>query len=833
MKKERMFAKRAISLVLTAGLLAGSIAGCGKAGKEESLIDQASKTSKEYVYKSEILDFIDSKDYNTVLLCGDRVYVSTYANDGYMTVSSFNTDGGDVSTFKIPEADNENHGYICFDGTGNMYSILSIYSFMDDDVELYTDPDEGDGVAHAGEDKEDGVAHAGDDQGEVSDKTGDEQSSDVVLSLEASEAKEEAADTDPAEDKNTHDYGYEDGDAKDQQFLVKYDPSGKEILRVDLNDRVADDSYFSIYKMIYTENYGLLMSSTMGIEKFDESSNSFKMILDTSDSSSEYYQTSINLYNGLNGTIFSSVWGDKGIELRTFDPQTGTFGDKSEQFSTFDDYSFFGGNGYDLYVSKSDGIYGYGKEKDETVKLLDYANSDLNVNYALSSIVALSADEFIANLPDESYNYALYRLTKVPADQVKDKAIITLAGNYIDYTVRQKVYAFNQDNDEYKIKIVDYSSLSMVDDYNAGLNQFNMDVVSGNAPDIMIFSSDEPVGSYINKGLFVDLLPYINNDDELKNVEFVDGIFEALKTGDKLYQLVPSYYISTMSAKTSLLRGKDTLTLKECQDIVDAKGLSYANAFGMTTKETVLNNGLMAAGEAFIDWENKKCNYNSDEFVELLEFANKFPNEITEDMWMDFADTSYMSDDALFNFSYLSGFRSYRRTADGTFGADITLIGFPNESGKSGTVVFPNMRFALSSHSKYADTCWSFIRQFLLEEYQDSLDYDFPIRKSSFDKQAKNSMGQLYWTDDEGKKHYEDDYMYVGDKQIKINPLSQKDVDFVKEFVTSLDNIYSPNKSVNEIIMEEASAFFSGQKSAKEVADIIQSRLSIYVNENS
>ncbi len=38
---------------------------------------------------------------------------------------------------------------------------------------------------------------------------------------------------------------------------------------------------------------------------------------------------------------------------------------------------------------------------------------------------------------------------------------------------------------------------------------------------------------------------------------------------------------------------------------------------------------------------------------------------------------------------------------------------------------------------------------------------------------------------------------------------------------------------VYNIIEEELSAYFSGQKSAQEVADIIQSRLSIYVNENS
>ena len=35
-----------------------------------------------------------------------------------------------------------------------------------------------------------------------------------------------------------------------------------------------------------------------------------------------------------------------------------------------------------------------------------------------------------------------------------------------------------------------------------------------------------------------------------------------------------------------------------------------------------------------------------------------------------------------------------------------------------------------------------------------------------------------------------------------------------------------------EIVTEEAQAFFEGQKSAQEVADIIQSRMKIYISES-
>ena len=94
-------------------------------------------------------------------------------------------------------------------------------------------------------------------------------------------------------------------------------------------------------------------------------------------------------------------------------------------------------------------------------------------------------------------------------------------------------------------------------------------------------------------------------------------------------------------------------------------------------------------------------------------------------------------------------------------------------------------------------------------------------------------MERMFWIDDDGVKQYEDDIMYLGDQEVVVQPMTQEEVDYVKDFVGSLNMVYSANENVYNIITEEASAYFSGQKSAKEVADIIQSRVSIYVNENS
>ena len=55
---------------------------------------------------------------------------------------------------------------------------------------------------------------------------------------------------------------------------------------------------------------------------------------------------------------------------------------------------------------------------------------------------------------------------------------------------------------------------------------------------------------------------------------------------------------------------------------------------------------------------------------------------------------------------------------------------------------------------------------------------------------------------------------------------------FRSSFILSIDKCYYYNEDIINIVNEEMDAFFTGQKSAQEVAKIIQNRAQIYVNEN-
>jgi len=61
---------------------------------------------------------------------------------------------------------------------------------------------------------------------------------------------------------------------------------------------------------------------------------------------------------------------------------------------------------------------------------------------------------------------------------------------------------------------------------------------------------------------------------------------------------------------------------------------------------------------------------------------------------------------------------------------------------------------------------------------------------------------------------------------------TQEQVDRIVSFVESVNKRGYYNEAISNIISEEAGAYFSGQKSARDVAGVIQSRVQVYVNEN-
>ena len=73
----------------------------------------------------------------------------------------------------------------------------------------------------------------------------------------------------------------------------------------------------------------------------------------------------------------------------------------------------------------------------------------------------------------------------------------------------------------------------------------------------------------------------------------------------------------------------------------------------------------------------------------------------------------------------------------------------------------------------------------------------------------------------------------VADKEVKVKPLSQEQAQKLKDYILGIKATDCYDEEVSKIVEEETATFYSGQKTAEQVAEIIQNRVTTYLNENS
>lgn len=626
-----------------------------------------------------------------------------------------------------------------------------------------------------------------------------------------------------------------EGMTRDRYFLVKLNEQGQELLTVDFDslpelDVFRQEEYFYAGSMLCVEN-ALYINIMNKYVQFDTDGNFVKILEGPGWDENE----GANLFLLESGKTAALTYEDTGIHVCYVDMETGTFSEKSKLPGTSYEYSVYAGSGYDFYLVSSYGVFGYNIGDEDKTELMNYIDSDLGI-YSIYNVSAINETEFFGTYDDmETGRTRIGRFVKVDPSEVKDKKVLVLASNGLDWDVRTAVVKFNKENENYRIMIRDYASLyGTEEDYMAGINRLNADIVSGKVPDILLVNSNMPIDSYIAKGLFEDLKPYIENDAELDMNNLAPNILEAYSVGDKLYQLVPSYYIGTMVAKTADVGEKESWTIREVQEIL-AKKPEGTQFLPNLTRGSLLHYMIPYTGSQFIDRETGKCSFDSQEFIDLLEFLKTFPEEIdeavyTDEYWENY-ESMWRDDKILAQILTIVDFREFNYVEKGTFGEEITIIGFPAGEG-AGNAINANLQLTMSAKSANKEGAWEFMRYYLTDEYQESISYCLPISMKRMDEIMIEATKKPTYTDENGNEvEYQDTY-YIGGMEIPIDPMTMEEAEQLKAKILSITNVYSYDEKLIQIIQEETAGFFAGQKSAEDVAGIIQSRVQIYVNEN-
>lgn len=537
---------------------------------------------------------------------------------------------------------------------------------------------------------------------------------------------------------------------------------------------------------------------------------------------------------------------DGKMVFKQLDPETKDWGKETPVSSRA--WNILPGNDVYAYFFMDNGnIFGERRDNGEVEKVVDWIACDVDSNSINSDRFGFLSDGRIVAV---TYEYSdndpsrqqVLVLNRVDAAAVTTKTELTLACLYLDYNLRSQIVKFNKSNPDYRIVVKDYSEYATDDDYNAGLTKLNTELISGNVPDILVNGTELPIGQYAAKGLLEDLWPYLDADPEYSRDKLMTQPLNAAQTDGKLYRLPIDFGVTTAVGLGKVVGEYTTWTLADVNDALSKlpEGATVFNKY--YTQAEMLKYCIAMNAENFMNWQDGTCSFDSDEFRALLEFVKPFPAEYD---WQSDAE-EYESDytrlkngKQLLYPTSISDFDSiYYMFA--TLDHDVRFIGFPREDGSSGNAFNASCTLSISTACRDKSGAWAFIRSTLSDDYQENI-WNYPIVKSVFEAKAQEAMTQEYETDADGNQILDDDgnpipistggMSYGDEPMIELYAVTQEQYDAVMALIDSTTSFVDYDQNVLSIISDEAAGYFAGSKTVEEASKLIQSRVSLYIQE--
>lgn len=477
--------------------------------------------------------------------------------------------------------------------------------------------------------------------------------------------------------------------------------------------------------------------------------------------------------------------------------------------------------------------------EDNTLKAVDLMTGEsTDVLYWLDYDINGNDIRFVKELEDgtifaycESYitdSMTCELVTITESDEpIEEKTTLTYATFGMDSEITDAIIRFNKNNDTYRIKVVDYYDSS---DYETALDAYNEAILNGETADILNVSLNTYKG-YARKGLYADLNEFMDSDATINRADYFENILDAYEIDGNLYAIPTSFSVSTLVGKTAIW-GDEALTSEKVSEVVKMAG-DDAELMEYMTKSEWLGVSLMAGIDNYIDWETGKCSFDSEEFISVLELANQFSQEAN---WQE-GDMStpkkIQAGKILLSNEYYTDITGLQVTK-AIFNEDVSFVGYPDAAGNGALITETGNILAISSDSEYKDGAWEFVKYLISKEYQcNYINWYNPIHRAAFEEQMNQAAEVDNYTDENGEQ-VEAPHMTYGweDFEVSVYHATEEDIKDYTDLVEGATTLMAYEEDIMNIIEEEVAPYFEGQKTAQEVAGIIQGRVNIYVNEN-
>ncbi|WP_068617343.1 ABC transporter substrate-binding protein [Paenibacillus tuaregi] len=352
----------------------------------------------------------------------------------------------------------------------------------------------------------------------------------------------------------------------------------------------------------------------------------------------------------------------------------------------------------------------------------------------------------------------------------------------------------------------------------------NTAMLAGKGPDIIQLEG-LPTNEYMSKQLLVNMSEYMDKDNTLNKNDLQMNVLDALKVNGGLYTIPMGFMLRAFIGDGDVLgRSKvpvddQNWTWKDFGAV--SKQLLQADKSGQIIRYAIANNPpdyiltemVVDSYNQFVDQAAKKGKFDSPEFVSLMQEVKQMYDDKV--MSSEPAETGTQ----LFYSEVLSQPADFVNTPYSLF-SNPKLLQKPHGQGqKGGMRIIPLSEFAIGANSSVKEEAWRFIAYLLSKETQSLKSREgFSLVKSVNGKKLDDVQEQVK----NGSFKLPDG---------KTANVPDSEFEQFKQMINTVNNYSEAKGKVVAIVSDESRSFFSGQKSAEEVAKLIQNRVTTYLNE--
>lgn len=309
------------------------------------------------------------------------------------------------------------------------------------------------------------------------------------------------------------------------------------------------------------------------------------------------------------------------------------------------------------------------------------------------------------------------------------------------------------------------------------------------------------------------------------------GVLQNGRIGDSLYGITYSTVFSTLLVSDQVWQ-EETWSLEDILQLLEEReragnaveqfsALPYSEflAFHMLYDLVLANIG----NSSFLDLQAGNCHFDTEEFRQVLELCKRWKQEaqssqLTEqEMVLEGKALVYKLEGNLIDFS-----RAYA-----SLGEDFHAVGYPTQ-GKAGNLLMSyDGCVAVSAAADHREIIDDFLR--FLVSYKAQKQYGMNWVRTDVLRDSVTEQVEFY------------DYpapvpvFRQGDRSVIVLMGKQDGSSYLPEFLETAGNAIPYETEldmIRNIVQEEADAYFAGDKGLQETAEIIQSRVQLYLDES-